>query len=298
MPFGAVSQRRVFVSYDHRDHELAQELAHHLDEHCVRCWFFERDGVTGQNYHATINRELSASRAVIILLTENSLGSEQVFRELSQASGLGKLLLPVFAGVTAEDLALKAPRWLATIGTATTASLDQNGVARVAEKLARGLHADDDRDPGLSVPKKSVAGRPLWAAVLARVARVLAFAITGFGVGLLGGMSLMGAALMIGIACACAIHGATQLVGRILQKVTNDPGGGFMLTDDEWARELRDIAQWGAGGLLFGILFTVWEYPADAPFVQSALIGAIMAILAALLRSLFLRGAKERSAKS
>ena len=103
---------------------------------------------------------------------------------------------------------------------------------------------------------------------------------------------------MIGIACACAIHGATQLVGRILQKVTNDPGGGFMLTDDEWARELRDIAQWGAGGLLFGILFTVWEYPADAPFVQSALIGAITAILAALLRSLFLRGAKERSAKS
>jgi hypothetical protein len=87
---------RVFISHDRADEPLAAELARALDVRGIPTWLAARGDIPlGDNYAAEITRQIIDCRAVVVLVSQPSLDSENVRREVKTAIDEHKLVLPV-----------------------------------------------------------------------------------------------------------------------------------------------------------------------------------------------------------
>ena len=97
---------RVFLSYDHSDAELAERLASKLKSAGVDVWLDKDEILPGDAWAEKISDALKSSRAMIVLLTTNSLRSPRVLNEIEYALGARDYsgrLIPVLFG--------KEPTW-------------------------------------------------------------------------------------------------------------------------------------------------------------------------------------------
>ncbi len=85
----------IFLSYSRKDSEHALRLAEQLRAGGIEVWIDQR-GITGAEQWATeIVEGIRACSTFILLLSPNSIASENVLRELSLASEKRKRVLPV-----------------------------------------------------------------------------------------------------------------------------------------------------------------------------------------------------------
>ena len=81
----------VFISYSSRDRTLAEALAKALEGRCFSVWW-DFNLVDGPSFRDQINAQLTASRAVIVIWTEDSAASKWVRDEADEAARLNKLV--------------------------------------------------------------------------------------------------------------------------------------------------------------------------------------------------------------
>ena len=92
---------QVFLSYSPSDESLATRVRSALEESGLQVWDASRDILPGDNWAEHISEALKHSEAMVVLLTQSSVQSPWVQREIEYALGnpaYAKRLIPVLAG--------------------------------------------------------------------------------------------------------------------------------------------------------------------------------------------------------
>ena len=85
----------IFISYSSHDSDHALLLAEQLHQSGYSCWI-DRSGIDGAaSWSKEITRALEGCSLVCVLLSEHSIASKNVAKEIGVASELGKHLLPI-----------------------------------------------------------------------------------------------------------------------------------------------------------------------------------------------------------
>jgi hypothetical protein len=79
-------QARVFVSYASPDAAVAGALVESLERHGIACWIAPRDVKAGALYADAIVRAINSARTLVLVLSENAIGSSHVGKEIERAS--------------------------------------------------------------------------------------------------------------------------------------------------------------------------------------------------------------------
>jgi TIR domain len=136
-----VTVMQVFISHAAADKGIAKKIATVLEKENFKVWY-DRDILPGQNWADEIAKALRRSRAMIVLLTPASLGSESVLREIQYALGeetYSHRLIPVIVG-SPEKLPKKDIPWILQSRSFQTITLPEHGgsdreIKRIAEVL-------------------------------------------------------------------------------------------------------------------------------------------------------------------
>ena len=84
----------VFISYSHRDAQIADAVCHRFEEAGIRCWYAPRNIQPGDEWADAIINALEGSRIMILIFTDYSNSSIQVRREVDTAVSFGKAIIP------------------------------------------------------------------------------------------------------------------------------------------------------------------------------------------------------------
>jgi len=90
---GGVASRTVFVSYASHDTEIANTVCRELESRGIRCWIAPRDVVPGALYADAIVRAINESKVLLIVLSQSSVVSSHVGREIERAASKHKQII-------------------------------------------------------------------------------------------------------------------------------------------------------------------------------------------------------------
>ena len=76
----------VFISYASQDAAVADAVVAALESSGAKCWVAPRDVVPGEFYAGAIVHAIDATKAIVLVLSENAAGSQHVLREVERAS--------------------------------------------------------------------------------------------------------------------------------------------------------------------------------------------------------------------
>lgn len=147
----------VFISHVEEDQSVALQLADALEASGYSTWTFERDTVPGPSYLLQTSRAIEGSRAVVVLISPDSLGSHQVTSEVVRAHEEVKPFVPVLIGITREEFATRQPEWREALGSAAALDLPAGGVEAVAPRIVGGLAALGIEPQPAGAPRKAPA---------------------------------------------------------------------------------------------------------------------------------------------
>lgn len=88
-------KRIVFISYNHKDKELANRISSELEKANFQIWDYEKKVTVGENWEDSIYRALSSADYFLYLISKNNIHSNFVSEELIQALKQHKKILPV-----------------------------------------------------------------------------------------------------------------------------------------------------------------------------------------------------------
>lgn len=108
--------RDVFISYASPDAQAANRVCAALEAAGVSCWIAPRNVMPGDLYADAIVRGLNAARVLVLLLSEKSVASPHVLREVERASAKRRALVTLrldTAELTSSlEYFLSASHWL------------------------------------------------------------------------------------------------------------------------------------------------------------------------------------------
>ena len=85
----------IFVSYASQDREPAFRIVAYLEQNGIRCWVAPRDVPPGMEYGEAIIQGIAQSRALVLILSDQSNESQFVRKEVERAVSKTKPVLPV-----------------------------------------------------------------------------------------------------------------------------------------------------------------------------------------------------------
>src|SRR5882757_5998482 len=137
----------AFISYASHDAAVATALVEALERADVKCWIAPRDVTAGALYADAIVRAISGARVFILVLSENSIDSSHVGKEIERASSKKRPIIALridAAPLTpALEYFLSESQWV----EAQTGSME----AAYAKLI------DDIRDPARTAPRNTPA---------------------------------------------------------------------------------------------------------------------------------------------
>ncbi len=89
-----MSGKKILISYSRRDKEYIAKLVDALRQQNFEVWF-DNNIRTGTDWDDTIESEIRKADAIVLVLSETSVASENVKDEVSYAIGLDKLIVPI-----------------------------------------------------------------------------------------------------------------------------------------------------------------------------------------------------------
>ena len=78
---------KIYLSYSHKDSELAKQISDELLKSGLDVWDAETEIFPGDNWAEKVSNALEDSDAMVVLVSPDSLGSRTVQREIEYALG-------------------------------------------------------------------------------------------------------------------------------------------------------------------------------------------------------------------
>jgi ABC-type branched-subunit amino acid transport system substrate-binding protein len=85
----------VFICYASQDKAVAEAVCDELESREIGCWIAPRDVLPGMEWAETIVDAIDSSRALVLVLSNQSNISPQVIREVGRAAGKGIPIIPL-----------------------------------------------------------------------------------------------------------------------------------------------------------------------------------------------------------
>jgi len=133
--------KKIFISHVEEDEKIALDIAKGLENAGYETWYYERDSLPGPTYLIQIATAISECSAFVIIISPNSLGSNQVNNEVVSASEKNRPFIPVLYNITHVEFQDRRPDWRLAIGAATSIKIPQTGVADIIPRILAGLRA-------------------------------------------------------------------------------------------------------------------------------------------------------------
>jgi len=89
-----MANKKLFLSYSRRDTEYVSSLVESLRKQGFDVWF-DKNIRTGTDWDSTIEEEIKKADALVLVLSQTSVDSDNVKDEMSYAIGLGKEVIPI-----------------------------------------------------------------------------------------------------------------------------------------------------------------------------------------------------------
>lgn len=83
----------VFISYNSTDKSVADAVCHYLEERKLRCFIAPRD-ITPPDWAGSITRAIENSKAFVIVVSEHSIESNEVAKEITLATRVSSYIFP------------------------------------------------------------------------------------------------------------------------------------------------------------------------------------------------------------
>src|SRR5688572_26449781 len=163
------SMADIFVSYASPDREIAFRIVSFLEEQGITCWVAPRDVPPGVEYGQAIINGIGDSRALVLILSDQSNDSQFVKKEVERAVSKTKPVLPVrIREVTPSgslEFFISSAQWV----DAFKSPMEQHLLPLVAAIKAMGSpDAASVRSSTLPPPRRSRT--PLYAGIALAVA--------------------------------------------------------------------------------------------------------------------------------
>ena len=129
----------VFISYAHQDGDVVKELSPALEAAGYTTWYYEDKGAIGASYLRQIDQEIERCHAVIVVISPDSVDSDQVSKEVIRAHEARKKFVPVRRDITHAEFQARQPEWRMAFGAAVSAEVPDEGVAALGPRLVAGL---------------------------------------------------------------------------------------------------------------------------------------------------------------
>lgn len=129
----------VFISYAHQDGDLVRELSPALEAAGYSTWYYEDKGAVGASYLLQIDQEIERCHAVLVVVSPESVGSDQVSKEVIRAHEARKKFIPLRRGISHADFQAKQPEWRMAFGAAVSAEVPGEGARAVVPRILEGL---------------------------------------------------------------------------------------------------------------------------------------------------------------
>ena len=131
------------------DSPVAIPIATALEARGYSTWYYERDSVPGPAYLAQMCESIARSQAVVIIISQLALGSNQMTTEVVRAHESNKPLIPLLKEISHEEFQTQAPVWRQALGASTSMAVTEERVEEVVDRVVEGLGAlgikPDDR---------------------------------------------------------------------------------------------------------------------------------------------------------
>jgi hypothetical protein len=131
----------IFISHVEEDADIALEIALGLEKAGIRSWIYEIDSIVGTSYIVRTGEAVAESDAVAVIISPDSLSSNQVTKEVVRAHESGKKFLPILRGISHVEFQQRQPEWREAIGSATSITLPKEGVNYLIPKVIEGAKA-------------------------------------------------------------------------------------------------------------------------------------------------------------
>jgi len=95
---GAAINAKAYLSYSRQDLDVAQRLVADLSKQSVEVWVDFEDIPASADWQAEINAGIDSADAFIIMVSQNSLTSNTVNREIDYARSVNKRIIPILVG--------------------------------------------------------------------------------------------------------------------------------------------------------------------------------------------------------
>lgn len=129
----------VFISHASADADIALQIALHLEEEGYHTWCYEAKEVVGAAYRRKIDEAINECRAVILIISRNALESEELSIELNNADVANKNFIPLFRGMTYDELTKLKPKWLQYLRGAVAINIDNREISSTIRRIVKGL---------------------------------------------------------------------------------------------------------------------------------------------------------------
>jgi dipeptidyl aminopeptidase/acylaminoacyl peptidase len=146
----------VFISYSTKDKIPADAVCATLERHGIRCWIAPRDVLPGMEWGEAIVDAITASRAMVLVVSASANDSPQIRREVERAVNKGVPILPFRIEEVMPSKSLEyflgAVHWL----DALTPPLEQH-LDNLAQMVARLIPPKTDAAPASAPPTPAPA---------------------------------------------------------------------------------------------------------------------------------------------
>lgn len=86
--------KHIFVSYSSKDANVANKMVAYLESHGCTCWIAPRDIASSEDYTDQINDAIKSSQSLLLIVSEKSICSQWVKKELTTAVSYNKRIIP------------------------------------------------------------------------------------------------------------------------------------------------------------------------------------------------------------
>ncbi|MGX8712546.1 MAG: TIR domain-containing protein [bacterium] len=87
-------EKKIFISYSSKDVTIANQLVEYLEANGCVCWIAPRNITSGHDYTDMINDAIKECNALVMIMSEHSVKSQWVKKELSTAVSYNKTIIP------------------------------------------------------------------------------------------------------------------------------------------------------------------------------------------------------------
>ncbi len=99
-----IKNEDIFISYSSKDEKRAIDICNELEKNGNSCFFAKRDIQPGKAYAGEIIKAIEKCSTFVLILTQSSVNSHQVLREINAAVARNKLIVPLrFENVELTD---------------------------------------------------------------------------------------------------------------------------------------------------------------------------------------------------